>query len=92
MTLTDTMGQTGFTFSPATVQCGTVTFVITNVGQDAHMLRLTDPHAADLSAGPTVLPSQTVRATVTLNLRGKYGWYDGEGEGYETTYGPLTVQ
>src|SRR4029077_13196051 len=45
VTLTDTIGQTGFTFSPASVPCGTVTFVITNVGQDAHMLRLTDPHA-----------------------------------------------
>jgi hypothetical protein len=82
VTLTDTMGQSGFTFSPASVPCGTVSFVITNVGQDAH-IRLTDPHAMTAPAVP-ILPSQTVRAAVTLNLRGKYGWYDGLSEGYET--------
>jgi hypothetical protein len=53
---------------------------------------VTYPDAAKVPTSPTVDPNKTVTLTVTLPVSGTYGWYDGYGEGDETTYGNLTVQ
>jgi hypothetical protein len=92
VTMTDVLGGNGFVFTPAAFPCGTVTFVITNTGQSAHVLQVTYPNAAKVPASPTVDPNKTATLTVNLTVSGTYGWYDGYGEGDETTYGNLTVQ
>lgn len=91
VTMTDVLGP-GFTFSPPTFPCGTVTFVISNLGQSAHVLQVTRPDGGDFPASPVVDPNKTVSITLSLTVSGMYGWADGYGEGYETTYGKLSVQ
>jgi hypothetical protein len=91
VTMTDVLGP-GFTFSPPTFPCGTVTFVITNLGQSAHVLQVTRPDGGDFPASPVVDPNKTVSITLSLTVTGTYGWADGYGEGYETTYGKVAVQ
>jgi plastocyanin len=92
VTMTDVQGGGGYTFSPLPIQCGTVTFVLVNNGQDAHGLGLTIPYGYDLPDGPTVPANQTASMTLTLSLSGRYEWRDSEGEGVETTFGYLNVQ
>src|SRR5438876_1178118 len=76
VTMTDVQGGGGYTFSPLPIQCGTVTFVLVNNGQDAHSLGLTTPHGNDLPDGPTVPANQTASMTLTLSVSGRYEWRD----------------
>jgi len=92
VTMTDVAGSNGFVFSPATFPCGTVTFVMTNIGQSPHLLQVTYRNVANIPASPIVDPNKTVTFTVTLPVSGTYGWDDGYVEGPEMTYGNLTVQ
>jgi hypothetical protein len=66
----------GYTFSPATVPCGTVTFVLTNAGKLGHGLVLMDPRGQLLPASSTVGPSQTASLVENLVYVGTYQWAD----------------
>jgi hypothetical protein len=90
--MTDVQGGGGYAFSPLPIQCGTVTFVLVNNGQDAHSLQLVTPYGTELPAGPSVSANQTGTMTLTLSTSGRYEWRDSEGEGLETTFGYLNVQ
>jgi hypothetical protein len=76
VTMTDKLVPDGYTFSPATVPCGTVTFVLTNTGRFGHGLELMDPRGQILPASSTVGPSQTVSLTENLRYAGTYEWAD----------------
>jgi hypothetical protein len=76
VTMTDKPIPTGYSFSPTTIACGTVTFVLTNAGRLGHGLELMDPHGQILQASSTVGPSQTVSITENLKYSGTYEWAD----------------
>jgi hypothetical protein len=76
VTMTDGIVPDGYTFSPASVPCGTVTFVLTNVGKLGHGLVLMDPRGQILPASSTVGPSQTVSVVEILRCTGTYQWAD----------------
>jgi hypothetical protein len=92
VTMSDNPGGSGYTFAPASIPCGTVTFQLDNVGQGEHGLAIAGPTGAQLSITPAPLEgSQTGVITVPLSITGTYRWWDSAGEGVETTYGTLIV-
>jgi hypothetical protein len=76
VTMTDKFVPDGYTFSPPTVPCGTVTFVLTNTGKLGHGLELMDPRGQILPASSTVEPSQTASLVENLGYTGTYEWAD----------------
>lgn len=69
--------------SQATVPCGTVTFVVTNVGRVVHSFHITVPDStvdAPGGQGPPLNPGQTVRLTVHFTVKGIAIYYCGEPE------------
>jgi hypothetical protein len=76
VTMSDRLPPDGYTFSPTTVPCGTVTFVLTNTGSLGHGLALMDPSGQILPASSTVGPSQTMSITENLRYSGTYLWAD----------------
>jgi hypothetical protein len=95
VTMTDTTGSAGYTFAPAAVPCGNVTFVLANGGQSPHGLELMDPAGNVFATSTPVAPSSTVSLTADLKYRGTYEWSDLDGlagEAFETTAGWLTSQ
>jgi hypothetical protein len=91
VTMTDVAGTGGFTFSPAPIPCGTVTFVLFNGGQGVHGLQLVDPTGTALPAGPPVGSDQSATMTLTLGLDGEYEWRDSQAEGLVTNFGYIYV-
>jgi hypothetical protein len=92
VTMSDNLGGSAYTFSPASIPCGTVTFQLENAGQSEHGLAIASPTGAQLSSTPAPLEgSQTAVITVALSVTGTYKWWDSAGEGVETTYGTLIV-
>jgi hypothetical protein len=91
VTMTDTMGPNSYTFSPSVIPCGTVTFLLQNVGQSQHGLGISSPTGVQSPAGPIVDGSQSGTLTVKLAVTGTYRWWDAAGEGFETTSGTLAV-
>jgi hypothetical protein len=92
VTMSDNLGGSAYTFSPASIPCGTVTFQLDNVGQSEHGLAIASPAGAQLASSPAPLEgSQTGVITVTLPVTGTYRWWDSAGEGVETTSGTLIV-
>ena len=95
VTMTDTTGSDGYTFAPAAVPCGNVTFVLTNLGQSPHGLELMDPAGNIFATSTPVSPSGTVTLSADLKYRGTYEWSDLDGlagEAFETTAGWLVSQ
>ena len=93
--MTDTTGSAGYTFAPAAVPCGNVTFVLTNLGQSPHGLELMDPAGNVFATSTPVSPSGTVTLAADLKYRGTYEWSDLDGlagEAFETTAGWLVSQ
>jgi hypothetical protein len=94
--MTDTSGAGGYAFSPATLRCGTVTFVLTNTGKSGHGLDLMDPLGEILPPSPRVGPGETISTTVGLRYSGTYAWADisagFDAEFAETSNGYLVVQ
>jgi hypothetical protein len=85
--------RAGFTFSPQSFPCGTVTFVMTNIGKGVHTLQLTLPSGMDIPSGPDVGPNETLSVTLGLPFSGTYGWSDSYDTTNETTfYGNLVVR
>jgi hypothetical protein len=76
VTITDAPSPHGYTFTPSTVSCGTITFVLKNVGSTPHGLQLMDPTGTILPASQTVLPSQTATMVSNLKYVGSYEWID----------------
>jgi hypothetical protein len=76
VTMSDKFVPDGYTFSPTTVPCGTVTFVLTNTGKLGHGLVLMDPRGQLLPASSTVGPSQTASLVENLVYTGTYQWAD----------------
>jgi hypothetical protein len=76
VTMSDKFVPDGYTFSPVTVPCGTVTFVLTNTGKLGHGLELMDPRGQLLPASSTVGPSQTASLVENLGYTGTYQWAD----------------
>jgi hypothetical protein len=92
VTISDILGPSAYTFSPASVPCGTVTFQLNNVGQNEHGLAIASPTGAQLPISLAPLEgSQTAVITLALSATGTYRWWDSAGEGVETTYGTLLV-
>jgi hypothetical protein len=91
VTMSDNFGPAGYSFSPSSVPCGTVTFVLNNVGANQHGLGLKSPTGVEAPASPTVDAHQSAMFTTNLSLKGAFQWWDSEGEGFETTYGTLVV-
>jgi hypothetical protein len=91
VTMTDNFGPAGYSFAPSSVPCGTVTFVLNNIGADQHGLGLKSPTGIETPASPTVGAHQSGTLTANLSVKGVYQWWDSEGEGFETTYGTLVV-
>jgi hypothetical protein len=96
VTMTDTTGPSGYTFSPATLRCGSTTFVLTNTGKSGHGLDLMDPLGQILPPSAKVPPGQTISVTVDLAYVGTYAWADisagFDAEFAETSNGHLAVQ
>jgi hypothetical protein len=93
VTITDKYVPDGWSFSQATIPCGTVTFVLTNMGKVQHGLRLMDPAGQILPPNPGVGPSQTLSITVNLRYRGTYEWSDITADAFgEDGIGQLVVQ
>jgi hypothetical protein len=96
VTMTDTSGPTGYTFSPTTPRCGTVTFVLTNTGKSGHGLDLRDPLGEILPPSPRVAPGSAITITIDLRYSGTYDWADisagFDAEFAETSNGSLVVQ
>ena len=94
--MTDASGPLGYSFSPATLRCGTATFVLTNTGRSGHGLDLMDPLGEILPPSPKVPPGQTISVTVDLTYAGSYAWADisagYDAEFAETSNGHLLVQ
>jgi hypothetical protein len=68
---------------------------VTNNGQLTHSLQIANPPgAATIPANPPIQPGQTVRFTVTMNMKGIYAWQCGEREDPQDDgeYGNLVVQ
>src|SRR5262249_36385197 len=76
VTMTDAPAPRGYTFSPGTIACGTVSFVLKDVGSTAHGLQLMDPLGTILPASQSVLPRQTVTVVSNLKYTGTYQWVD----------------
>jgi hypothetical protein len=76
VTITDAPSPHGYTFAPSTLACGTVTFVLKDVGSTPHGLQLMDPSGSILPASQTVLPSQTATMVSNLKYVGSYEWID----------------
>jgi hypothetical protein len=76
VTMTDKPVPDGYSFSPATIPCGTVTFVLTNNGRLGHGLELMDPRGQILPSSSTVGASQTASLTENLRYTGTYEWAD----------------
>ena len=80
------------TFSPSTVRCGTVTFVVTNVGTIVHRFEITAPGnigailTARQSAG--IEPGHSLSMTVHFTSKGSAYYYCAETEHTEI-YGEL---
>ena len=92
VTMSDNLGGSAPTFSPAAIPCGTVTFQLENAGQSERGLAIASPTGAQLASSPAPLEgSQTGVITVALSVTGTYKWWDSAGEGVETTYGTLVV-
>jgi hypothetical protein len=90
--MSDILGPSAYIFAPGSIPCGTVTFQLTNVGQNEHGLGIASPTGAQLPTSPAPLEgSQTGAITVALPAAGTYKWWDSAGEGVETTYGTLIV-
>src|SRR5262249_8072453 len=95
VTMTDTTGSAGYTFGPTPVPCGSVTFVLTNVGQNPHGLELMDPVGNVFATSAPVPPSGTRSLAADFKYRGTYEWSDLDGlagEAFETTAGWLVSQ
>jgi plastocyanin len=95
VTMTDTTGSAGYTFAPAAVSCGSVTFVLANGGQSPHGLELMDPAGNVFATSTPVPPSSTASLTADFKYRGTYEWSDLDGlagEAFETTAGWLVSQ
>jgi hypothetical protein len=91
VTMTDVAANGGFTFSPAPIPCGTVTFILFNAGQLAHGLQLVDPNGNPLPAGPAVASTQYITLTLTLDVAGEYEWKDSQDQGTTTDFGYVYV-
>jgi hypothetical protein len=91
VTTTDVAAAGGFTFSPAPIHCGTVTFILFNGGQAVHGLQLVDPNGTALPAGPAVASDQSATFALTLSLTGEYQWRDSQDQGLATNYGYVYV-
>ena len=91
VTMTDAFGPAGYSFSPASVPCGMVTFVLNNIGANEHGLGLKSPIGVEAPASPSVDSHQSAVLAANLSVKGVYQWWDSEGEGFETTYGTLVV-
>jgi hypothetical protein len=76
VTMTDAPSPHGYSFVPSTFACGTVTFVLKNVGSTPHGFQLMDPSGTLLPASQTVLPSQTTTMVSNLKYVGSYEWVD----------------
>jgi hypothetical protein len=76
VTMTDKSLPDGYSFTPNSVPCGMVTFVLTDVGTLVHGLALMDPRGQLLPPSPTVGPSQTTSVTENLAYTGSYQWSD----------------
>ena len=96
VTMTDTTGPSGYTFSPATLRCGSATFVLTNTGKSGHGLDLEDPLGQILAPSPKVPPGQTLSVTIDLAYVGTYAWADisagFDAEFAETSNGHVVVE
>jgi uncharacterized cupredoxin-like copper-binding protein len=66
------------TLSQTTVPCGTVTFVVTNVGTIVHSFNVTADGREGL--GPRLNPGQTVSMTVHFSVKGSALYYCAEPE------------
>lgn len=69
--------------SLTSVPCGTVTFVVTNVGRVAHSFWIANPDVSTTAAGgqgPTVRPGQTTTMTVQFTTKGTAVHYCNESE------------
>jgi hypothetical protein len=71
-------------FSQTRVPCGTVKFVVTNVGTIVHSFNITAPGNLGASLtrgpGPRILPGHTVSFTVHFTSKGRAFYYCGETE------------
>jgi hypothetical protein len=88
-TVTVRMREAPERFSRPTVPCGTVKFVVTNVGTIVHSFQINAPGGH----GPRISPGQTVTMTVHLTTKGKVFYYCNETEHNEMygEYGYLRV-
>jgi plastocyanin len=65
----------GFTLSPATIPCGTVTFDIANTGMIAHTFDVQSPNAAGIAAfngGKVLLAGESATQTLSYGRVGNY--------------------
>lgn len=87
-TVTVTMFEYGFTFSPAAIPAGRVTFVMENVGTQPHEFEL-----VTVARGPFLDPGETATETVELRAGRTYTYVDEVpddwAEGMEGTFTPV---
>ncbi len=63
-------GRTGITLSRATIPCGTVTFVVTNIGTAVDSLQFFADYPQKGGATPELQPGQSARVTVQFPEKG----------------------
>ncbi len=76
VTMTDAPAPRGYAFAPSAIPCGTVTFIVKDVGSAPHGLQLMDPSDVLLPPSTTVEPAQTTTMVSKLMYVGSYQWID----------------